>query len=80
MVRPYVAESKRRFLVTGSKLQVWYGTAIHTGRLRKANLMQHPKTHKIISKKKHEAAKRRNNLGEYLVRKKPHRNADNPNY
>jgi len=43
-------------VLIGSKLQVWEGKAdITGGKLRKEDLMECPKTKKIISKKKHES-------------------------
>lgn len=43
-------------ILIGSKLQVWEGKAdITGGKLKKCDLMECPKTKKIISKKKHES-------------------------
>lgn len=43
-------------VLIGSKLQVWEGKAdITGGKLKKCDLMECPKTKKIISKKKHES-------------------------
>ncbi len=49
--------------LTGSRAQVWHGTAYKTtGDLTKQNLMKKSKSGRIISSKKHKSAKRDNRL------------------
>jgi hypothetical protein len=54
----------RQIQAVGSRAQVWHGTAKHTsGGLTKSDLM---KSHgRIVSKKKHHAAKKENRLKKY---------------
>ena len=52
-------------LLRGTRAQVWHGTALETqGRLRKDQLMMN-KHGRIVSKKKHNTAKREKRLIEY---------------
>ncbi len=59
----------RKVKATGSKVEVWHGTAKHTaGGLKKEDLMQN-KRGKIVSRSKHQAGLTtgKQNLGAYLV-------------
>lgn len=49
-------------ILTGSRAQVWHGTAYHTtGGLKKSQLVMNKRGH-IVSKKKHATAKREKRL------------------
>jgi len=58
----YVVSGKSYDMLIGSRAQVWHGTAFKTtGGLTKAHLMQN-KTGRIVSKSKHNTAKREKRL------------------
>ena len=58
----YHIAGKKYELLTGSRAQVWHGTAHQTtGGLTKSNLMQN-KNGRIVSKRKHETAKKEKRL------------------
>lgn len=61
----YHLAGKKFELLTGSRAQVWHGTAHQTtGGLTKSNLMQN-KNGRIVSKRKHNTAKKENRLKKY---------------
>ena len=58
----YHIKGKKYQMLVGSRAQVWHGTAYKTeGGLIKADLMKNKREH-IVSKKKHETAKREKRL------------------
>jgi len=58
----YVIHGKSHEILTGSRAQVWHGTAYKTnGDLTKSHLMKN-KAGRIVSRKKHSTAKKENRL------------------
>jgi hypothetical protein len=67
----YIVNGKKHELLTGSRAQVWHGTAVKTsGGLVKNDLIQN-KAGRIVSKSKHNSAKREKRLVKagYVTRK-----------